>query len=128
MKMRLFAVLFVLFAATACAQGGDYYKNITAEQAQEALSAGKVVVLDIRTPAEFVESHIKGGINIDFYSPQFKASLGELNRDTTYLVYCRSGNRSGKAMAAFGELGFKNILHLKNGFADWVGRSMPIVR
>lgn len=49
------------------------------------------ITIDIRTPEEYSVGHIKGAINIDFYSDNFINELDSLNKDKKYLVYCRSG-------------------------------------
>ena len=75
----------------------------------------EMTVLDIRTPGEFNEKHIKGALNIDFSAPEFADKLNRVEKNRPVLLYCRSGNRSGKSLAAFQKLGFKKIYHLNNG-------------
>jgi rhodanese-related sulfurtransferase len=77
------------------------------------------VILDIRTPAEYAQGHIVGALSIDYYSPRFKSALDRLDRGKAYLVYCRSGNRSKRALEIFDELGFTRIYHMKGGIIDW---------
>jgi rhodanese-related sulfurtransferase len=102
---------------------------VSAAQAQEALAADPDIrVLDIRTPAEYAEGHVRGAMNIDFTSADFAKRLEELDPDATYLVYCRSGNRSAKAMKVFGRLGFTRILHLSKGIKDWQAQGLPLVK
>lgn len=78
-----------------------------------------LVILDVRTPAEFAEGHIAGAKNIDFQGADFEARVGDLDRSGPYLVHCRSGARSGQSMATFEKLGFENIIHLNTGFNGW---------
>lgn len=66
-------------------------------------------ILDVRTEDEFSESHLKDAINIDFLSSDFKSKIEKLDRNKSYKVYCRSGNRSGKAEKLMKEIGFKNV-------------------
>lgn len=84
------------------------------------------MVLDVRTPPEFAEGHLKGARNIDFTSPDFHDRLRSLNRNRTYLVYCRSGNRSNKALEAFRELGFTSVLHMNGGTLAWNAAGLPL--
>jgi rhodanese-related sulfurtransferase len=74
-----------------------------------------VVVLDIRTPREFKSGHIRGAQLLDYYSSDFVDKLKRLDREKTYLVYCRSGNRSGKSLKIFERLGFRQVYHLETG-------------
>ena len=73
------------------------------------------VVVDVRTPEEYDAGHIPGAINVDFRSPSFGASIGELDPTKTYLVYCRSGNRSGQATALMHSKGFSSVYDLSGG-------------
>ncbi|MEV8136584.1 rhodanese-like domain-containing protein [Microbacterium aurantiacum] len=58
------------------------------------------VVVDVRTPAEYAGGHLDGAVNIDFQSPEFDATVAELDPADEYVVYCASGNRSAQAVAA----------------------------
>jgi phage shock protein E len=85
------------------------------------------VILDIRTPEEYDQGIIEGAINIDFYEPTFASDLDALDKDAHYVVYCRSGNRSGQAMGTFGDLGFTNVTEIDGGIADWYETGLPVV-
>lgn len=65
------------------------------------------VVIDVRTVAEFTESHVEGSLNLDVESGTFEASLESLDKDATYLVYCRSGRRSAIAADLMRSKGFE---------------------
>jgi len=67
------------------------------------------VTLDVRTTEEFEESHLKGAQNIDFLKNDFSDRVEKLDKKRTYKVYCRSGNRSGKALEIMKKLGFTNV-------------------
>lgn len=67
------------------------------------------VILDVRTPAEFQESHLDGAKNIDFLGSDFQTQIGRLDRNKSYVLYCRSGNRSGQAEKSMKAMGFKKV-------------------
>lgn len=73
------------------------------------------VLLDVRTPSEFAGGHMSGASNIDFNNPSFLSEIQKLDREKTYFVYCRSGNRSGQAVAIMRKEGFQNIHELQGG-------------
>jgi rhodanese-related sulfurtransferase len=77
-----------------------------------AETAKDVVILDVRTPEEFKETRVIGARNIDFKNPTFKAEIEKLDKNKTYKLYCRSGNRSGKAMEIMKGLGFRDLENL----------------
>lgn len=68
------------------------------------------VILDVRTPEEFVAGHLEGAVNVDVQSADFDARIGELDPDADYVVYCRSGNRSAAAIERMTGLGFTSLV------------------
>ena len=85
----------------------------------QVLMQQKSQVIDVRTPEEYALGYIDGAILIDYKASDFQASISALNRNVTYLIYCRSGNRSGKASIIMDSLGFKKIYDLKGGYMNW---------
>lgn len=74
-----------------------------------ALDPGTIII-DVRTPAEFAEGHLDGAVNIDVQSADFDAQVSALDPDGSYVVYCRSGNRSRQAIDRMTGLGFTNMI------------------
>lgn len=92
------------------------YKSISSQEAEDLLAKDKdVIVIDIRTPQEMKSGVLGNPINIDFYSPDFSEKINQLDKEKTYLIYCRSGNRSKVAMEIMKSLGFKSIYELAEG-------------
>jgi rhodanese-related sulfurtransferase len=85
-----------------------------------------VVILDVRTPDEVAEGFIDGARVIDFQDSNFESDIASLSKEVTYAVYCRSGNRSGKAIKIMQEGGFQNLFNLDGGILDWVEAGMPL--
>ncbi len=86
------------------------------------------VILDLRTPKEFASGHIAGAVMLDYYSPGFQRGLRQLDRSKRYLIYCRTGNRSGRTLKLIDQMGFKSVYHLKDGIVDWNRRKLPLVK
>jgi len=78
-----------------------------------------IKIIDVRTPEEFEESHIKNAVNINYKSSKFIEYISALDKKNPYLIYCKSGNRSGKASKIMDSLGFYKIYDLKGGFLNW---------
>ena len=76
-------------------------------------------LIDVRTPREFDAGHIEGAENIDVQASSFRQIISEIPRDEAVIVYCRSGNRSAKAVGIMQELGFENISEMKDGWLGW---------
>jgi len=102
--------------------------NIQPELAAKLVAAGKVTVLDVRTPAEFAEGHIAGATNINFLAKDFSARAGQLDRDKVYLLHCASGGRSKRCLPQLTRLGFKLIYHLDGGLSAWEEAGKPVVK
>jgi len=95
------------------------HKNISVNEFKELMNSADSVILDVRSKAELVEGHIPGHIMIDIYDPVFGQEIEKLDRDKTYLVYCRSGNRSGSACGFMASKGFTNLYNLNGGIMAW---------
>ena len=71
------------------------------------------VIIDVRTPAEFAEGHVDGAINLDLEGGVFEAEYSKLDLSKSYIVYCRSGRRSGVAVSILKDNGFVDIVDLQ---------------
>jgi rhodanese-related sulfurtransferase len=85
-----------------------------------------LVVLDVRTPEEFAEGHLEGAVLIDFYAADFADQLAALDANVPYLVYCRSGNRSGQALGVMEQLGFTSVVDVDGGIVAWTDAGLPV--
>lgn len=108
------------------------FENISPGEAFKLIekyeNSSKVVILDIRTPGEFRSGRIENSINIDYYSPKFKSMLSELDKNLIYIVYCRSANRSGRAMSVFRKLGFREVYNVTGGILSWKRNGFKTVK
>ncbi len=86
------------------------------------------VIIDVRTPEEFADGHIENASNIDFYSETFRDELDNLDKSKTYLIYCRSGNRSGSALDIMAELSFEEVYNMLGGILNWEAEGLPTVK
>jgi rhodanese-related sulfurtransferase len=80
---------------------------------------GRLAILDVRTAPEYCAGHLKDSINLDFRSPSFADDLDALDRGKAYLVYCRTGIRSNRAVAIMRSLGFRELYDLAGGLVGW---------
>lgn len=90
--------------------------------------AADFVILDIRTPKEFAKGHIAGAVMLDYYNPGFQKGLQQLDKTKRYLIYCRTGNRTGRTLKIIDQMGFKSIYHLKDGIVDWNRQKLPLIK
>ena len=120
------------FFQSQSAQSDKHYTALAPKQASALIEKhngdGNFVVLDIRTPGEYHSGHLQDSILIDFYSKTFSDQINRLDRQKSYLIYCRSGNRSSKSLNLFKELNFPKIYHLSSGINGWKSEGLPMVK
>ena len=98
-------------------------EDITPEEAFALIENNRgnpdFAILDVRTPEEFADGYIEGAINLDYQAENFSGELSKLDKNKTYLVYCRSGKRSAGALNIMAELGFREVYNMTGGIIDW---------
>ena len=67
------------------------------------------VIIDVRTPEEFASGHLEGAVNINLQAPDFEEQINALDKNGSYAVYCRSGNRSAEAVSLMENVGFTDV-------------------
>jgi rhodanese-related sulfurtransferase len=85
------------------------------------------IILDIRTQEEYESGHIQNSIMIDYYSDIFKNELDKLDKNKTYLIYCRTGRRTGLTLDIMEELGFIEVYNMLGGITQWQAKGYPVV-
>ena len=101
--------------------------NLDATAFDSKIAEKTVVVLDVRTPAEYAQNHIANSINIDVLSEHFATGISTLDKEQTYAIYCRSGKRSADAASKMEEIGFTSTFNLTGGIIAWVENGKPVV-
>ena len=128
----------ILTVTAACGRGSDpdgagsvadaAVRVVEPAAASELLGDGNDrILLDVRTPEEFDEAHLDGALLIDFYRDDFESAIDELDRDASYVIYCRSGNRSGQTRELMAELGFTDVADIDGGIVAWRAEGLPTV-
>jgi rhodanese-related sulfurtransferase len=102
-------------------------KHVNAQEASTLLAAmPETIVLDVRTPKEIKGGHIEGAKFANFYDADFAEQLTKLDRQTPYLIHCKGGGRSTKALRTLKELGFTNVAHMDGGLDGWKREKLPL--
>lgn len=115
------------------AQGVDEgYPVLSPSEARETIGKRSgdpgFVLLDVRTPKEFDAERIAGAVIVDYNSPSFRDKIAKLDRSKSYLVYCRTGNRTNGAVKVMRELGFPNVSVFPGGITKWKEAGFPTAR
>lgn len=106
---------------------GPGVRAVPAAQAAPLLDAEDTVVLDVRSAPEVLQARLPGeALNLDFHAPDFPDRVAELDRDASYLLYCRSGQRSGHTRRLMEQLGFVDVTDISDGIIGWVDAGLPV--
>jgi rhodanese-related sulfurtransferase len=124
---KVIAMLTSVLLLAGCASGATGVTNMNVEDFSKKTAESGVVILDVRTPGEFMTGHIQDAQNIDFESGSFESQIESLDKNGTYAVYCRRGNRSGQAVKVMQDAGFKDIYNLDGGVIDWTNAGKALV-
>lgn len=118
----LAAIIMAVMLLTGCGGPSDAaYTQVNAQEAQRMMAeSDDYVILDVRTPEEYAENHIKGAINVPNESIGDDAIAELPDKKQQIFVYCRSGDRSKQASEKLAALGYGNIVEF-GGIRDWDG-------
>lgn len=138
MKALMYAALFVpLLVMTACRHSsttengsqntGSIKADLSADAFEEKLSKSiSAQLIDVRTPGEYAEGHLKGALNYDINSGNFEDRITKLDKTKPVFVYCLSGGRSAQAADLLAETGFPEVYNMEGGIMKWYAGNKPI--
>lgn len=112
MSKAIIIALFLanILVATACSPAENARETTTEVVSTTDAVTVKPFLVDVRTPEEFAAGSVKGAVNIPL--DQVESRIAEFQGKDQIVVFCRSGNRSGQAIAILNEHGITNV---KNG-------------
>jgi rhodanese-related sulfurtransferase len=119
LPLFLFAGLVAIQSALAQDTTG-----LSIEQArfEKLMKKKNTYVLDVRTPEEYKSGFIGNAVNYNVMdSVAFVNTISSLDKNKKYLLYCKSGRRSGKALVMMKNMGFRKVYHLEGGVTEWKG-------
>lgn len=111
------AVLFM-----GCTAQTDGVQSLSQENLSAKLQEDNVVLIDVRTPGEVADGYIpEADFFININGADFDQKISELDTAKTYVIYCRSGGRSGKAASLMVKKGFTKVYNLVGGVSAYSG-------
>ena len=94
------------------------YQKISTEEAYEMMASQEVVVVDVRTREEYDGGHIENAVLVPNESIGSEMPEALPDKESTLLIYCRSGRRSKDAAQKLLELGYQSVYDF-GGVIDW---------
>ncbi|MFQ3368196.1 MAG: rhodanese-related sulfurtransferase [Methylophilaceae bacterium] len=101
-------------------------KRINVKSAVLLMNRESCIIIDVRNKEKFNDGYIPNAINIPFTNLPESIDILKKESKKTILVYCGSGNSSGKAMRILSQKGFEKVMIIEGGFSEWVKLQLPI--
>ena len=123
-KLSVLSLILCLLSLPGCStnreglQNNGSYHKIDMEEAKKMIEEGDVILVDVRTEAEYQQGHIPGAILVSNDIIAKQASVQLTDRSAVYLVYCRSGVRSRQASEQLVDMGYEHVYDI-GGIKDW---------
>ncbi len=114
------------FCSSIAANAGEF-TSLSVTEFASAIKNDSILLVDVRTPAEYKSGFIERAINIDVKSSEFQTEAAKLDKTKKIAVYCRSGKRSKMAANVMADLGYQ-VIELNSGIMGWQNAAMPVVK
>lgn len=133
--LRLMSVLLVialLIPVMSCSISRSAgFEDISVEECytliQENQENPDFIILDVRTPSEYASGYIENAVNLDYYEDDFEITLDTYDKNKTYLIYCRTANRTASVMNIMQRLEFTEVYNMRGGINAWTSAGYPVV-
>jgi len=124
MLTALVVTILIVTCCTPVEDGGTLTVKQVAEMVRKDTS---VILVDVRTPEEYGQGHIKGSRLVNYYEANFHSQLETLPKDKTVILYCRSGHRSGEALKFLVSIGYSRVFNMIGGIIAWRKEKLPLI-
>lgn len=100
--------------------------TISVDEFEKKLSGNDIQIIDVRTPGEFNQGHLKDAINYNISSAEFENQLSNLDKTKPVMLYCLSGGRSASAAGLMAGKGFIEVYNMQGGILKWSSANKPM--
>jgi thioredoxin len=121
----------VVFIFNSCTNGQSSPSNSSVsaiEFSKKITELPGAAIIDVRTPGEFSQGHLKNALNYDISTSEFENRIASLDKSKPVLVYCLSGSRSIYAVSIMQSKGFKEVYEMNGGMMKWRAANLPETR
>lgn len=124
MLSQLLISALLMLSLASVKEGGDVSPRDVAKMLRNDTS---VILVDVRTPEEYQQGHLKGSRLMNFYDADFRERAKKLPKDKRIVLYCRSGRRSADAMTYLTSIGYSRVYNMLGGIIAWQKDRQPVV-
>ncbi len=130
---KLISIVIIIFTGVGIFMFNIFKKeqqanSVSKENVLEFVENNPGVIIDVRTQDEYDSGHLaEANLQFDLMSGEFAQQLDSLDKSKTYYLYCRSGNRSGKASRLMKDKGFENVYNI-GGYSDLKNQGFETTR
>lgn len=117
-KILTITIATLILLVTGC-NSSNLVKQINTDEASKLIGKQDTILIDCRTPEEYASGHIPGSMLLPL--DELEKNVGDLDKDKTYIVICRSGNRSTTFTDSLQSKGFKDVYNVLGGMNEWSG-------
>ena len=122
--MSLLTALLGMLSCASCSS----VTNLKVDDFDVKAADPAVFLVDVRTPDEYAEGHLRGAANIDWQAPDFLEQVASAcPKETPVAVYCRTGRRSAEAAKALDKAGYA-VTNLLGGIVGWEEAGKPVTK
>ena len=136
MNRRALLLLATLCSLPVRAEAQTPLPSLSVREAHEAAKAGKLVLVDIRTPEEWADTGVpEGAIKLDMTGSAFEVRLAALKLDhpgKPIALICRTGNRTSTLQKTLAGRGWKELVDVRGGLLGnprdkgWLAEGLPV--
>ena len=120
------AIVTLLFNSCSNGQSTPGNPSVSAvEFSKKITELPNAPLIDVRTPGEFSQGHIKNALNYDISTREFVNQIASLDKSKPILVYCLTGSRSTYALKYMQSNGFQQVYELNGGMMKWRAANLP---
>jgi L-ascorbate metabolism protein UlaG (beta-lactamase superfamily)/rhodanese-related sulfurtransferase len=125
--MKVMSLLTALLGMLSCASCSSV-TNLKVDGFDVKAADPAVFLVDVRTPDEYAEGHLRGAANIDCQAPDFLEQFEAVcPKETPVAVYCRTGRRSAEAAKKLSKAGY-DVTNLEGGIVGWQEAGKPVTQ
>lgn len=122
-QIYLMTILALLMFTTGFSQETESeevtIQQVDKEAFKSAIESGDYILFDVRTVEEYMDGHIEGAKSLNVLDDQFDKTISNISKTQKYLIYCKSGARSERALEKMKDAGFTHVLELEGGYENW---------